>query len=229
MAGVARRTSSTRPASEHWQVGRSCSPQRRSRIFSWPAERGGRNRERGHDDRRQVWRSDGTDPSGGPTAGEPETGEARSKPPSRSRALPVHARERCSSQQRQQHLVPQIGVVDANATQAGMQLLLRCQLYGGSRRYKAAEAIGRQLGLHTAARSSCWIGTTAQIAAKPSEHDGPKWGSARATAISWITGTGTGRWRLAFQAREVGRCCASGCGRVATPEWGAASTLSHEK
>ena len=45
----------------------------------------------------------------------------------------------------------------------------------------------------TGTRSSWWVGTTAQIAAKPSARDGPKCGSARAAAISWITGTGTGR------------------------------------
>ena len=49
------------------------------------------------------------------------------------------------------------------------------------------------------------------VRSKTRASGGPKWGSAGATAISWITGSGTGRWRLA------------------TPEWGAASTLSHEK
>ena len=72
---------------------------------------------RGHDDRRQERRSDGTDPSGGPTPGGPQTGEARSKPLSHSQALAVHARQRCSPQQRQQQL--------EGGIKAALQLLQR--------------------------------------------------------------------------------------------------------
>jgi FixJ family two-component response regulator len=64
-----------------------------------------------------VWRSDGTYPSGGPTAGGPQTGAVRSKPSSRSQALPVHARESCSAQQRQQQF--------EGGIKAALQLLQR--------------------------------------------------------------------------------------------------------
>jgi hypothetical protein len=43
------------------------------------------------------------------------------------------------------------------------------------------------------------------MAAKPSARQGPKWGSAKTAAISWITGTGTGRGRRPFHSSEVGR------------------------
>ena len=48
-----------------------------------------------------------------------------------------------------------------------------------------------------------WVGTTATTAAKPSAREGPKAGSARAAAISRITGSGTRRLRVWFHCRQV--------------------------
>ena len=64
-----------------------------------------------------MWCRDGTDHSGGPTSGGPQTGEVRSKPFSGKQPLLVHPRQRCTAQQRQQQL--------EGGIKAALQLLQR--------------------------------------------------------------------------------------------------------
>ena len=80
-----------------------------------------------------------------PKAG-PQTGKGRSKPSSRSQALPVHPRERCSTQQGQQQLEGGIKAALQLLQHAGADLPNRPPLQRPLTADPSSEGIDQQLG-----------------------------------------------------------------------------------
>ncbi|MFM9102319.1 MAG: hypothetical protein ACKOPS_13745, partial [Cyanobium sp.] len=80
-----------------------------------------------------------------PQAG-PQTGEARSKPSSRSQALPVHPRQRCPTQKRQQQLEGGIKAALQLLQRAGADLPDRSPLQRPLAADPGSKGIDQQLG-----------------------------------------------------------------------------------